>query len=210
MSSTTLDSTGAGSLPLVSSLPAWDQKTVARSWTLLTAVGIPEEVSATLDSWGSTIVMPHVSVPSFPRNEVEAVEFIVDALELSQVAVLKALRIPKRTFFGWKGKGHRPRQPVKDRVWTMTNAVAGLAATHDNLAAWFHANDKAQQAFKSGDPAALALVDFQWASLNQQVQVPPVISFDAAESVPYATGTVSGNASVDLASFLAVQPEIRS
>jgi len=207
MSATTLDATAAGRFPLSGSRASWDQQIVARSWTLVTTTGIPGEVSSALDSWGAAIAIPAVATSAPPRSEVEAVEFIAEALGLPQVAVLKALRVPKRTFHGWKGKGHKPRQGAKDRVWAMTTAVAGLADVHTNLAAWFHATEEAQRAFNAGDVAALALADFTWARVNLQVQLPPVISFDEEHDLPNAAATASGNASMDLAAFLTGRPE---
>ena len=87
----------------------------------------------------------------------------------------------------------------------MTTVVAGLVDVHTNVAAWFHATEEAQRAFKAGDVAALALADFTWARVNQQVQLPPVISFDDEHDLPKATA--SGNASMDLAAFLTGRPE---
>ena len=39
--------------------PTWDRR-VPKSWTLLTTLGIPKEVSHTLGAWGSTILEPQL------------------------------------------------------------------------------------------------------------------------------------------------------
>lgn len=192
MSSPTLDATAAGSFPLTGSRLPWNQQIVARSWTRLTTVGIPDEVSAALDSWGSTIVVPQVAVLAFPSNEVEAVEYMAKILDLPQVSVLRALRIPKRTFHGWKGNGHQPREAVKDRIWTMTHAVAGLASLHADVATWFHATPTVAKAFRSGDSSKLTLADLEWSTENLKVLLPPVVSFDHDEDIPYVPSSSAG------------------
>lgn len=191
--------------------PTWDRRVLPKSWTLLTTLGIPQEVSHTLGAWGSTILEPQLPAATedpampYPATEVEAIELIARVLDLPRVDVLKAVRIPKRTFHGWKGKGHRPREKAKQRVWAMTAVVVDMAAFHENVAAWFHATPEVAEAFGSGDPDRLAMSELEWSSRNLKASLPPVVQLGDGLELPESSGTVAGFVSDDLEDQLASQ-----
>ena len=171
--------------------PAWDNQIVQKSWTIVTTLGISDEVSETLDSWGSTLVAHQQTEVAFPKTEVEAINYMMTVLDLPLNVVLKAVDVPKRTFHGWKSKGHRPRQGAKDRIWAMAVAVSGLVDGDKDVAAWFHANPAVMKAFKSGDTRKLALADIAWVKDNSEVVQAPVLDHDTQveESLAAPLGT---------------------
>lgn len=196
MSSVTL-SPEATALPFVDP-PAWDHHLLHKSSTSITSFGLADEVAATLDSWGSPLVQPRAATLEFPADEAAAIEYIAVALGVTQKAALSAVRVPKRTYHGWKGDGHQPRARAKVRVWTMARAVSGLAAMHDNLPAWFHGTPEAQKAFSSGDAGGLALIDLEWATTHAHVAKPPVIVFDDTAELAFSEPSPSTVMSEDL------------
>lgn len=178
--------------------PAWDTQILQKSWTWVTRLGFPEEVSDTLATWGSTLVSSVATMMEYPTTEVEAVEYIARVLNLSQVAVLRAVGVPKRTFHGWKGKGHKPRDGVKLRVWEVTALVADIAAFHKDVAAWFHSTPEVVEAFKSGDTHKLSMAELEWSSRNLKTQRPLVFGASDVVEIPNRSGVVTGFVSEDL------------
>ena len=178
--------------------PTWDRQIVQKSWTWLSTLGLSEEVSDTLETWGASLAAPVTTTMEFPTTVVEAVEYMARVLNLSQVAVLSAVGVPKRTFHGWKGKGHQPRDGVKQRVWEMTAVVADMAAFHKDVAVWFHSAPDVVKAFKSGDAGKLSTIELEWSSRNLRTQRPPVIEAGDILGLPDRSGVVAGFVSEDL------------
>ena len=119
----------------------------------------PEVVDA-LFEWGALDDVPvEVRIIEAPTDPVEAVDYLTRALQLSQDEVLEAVGIAKRTFFGWKTKGRRPRTESLGRIWDMAQVVSGMDAGRADLLGWFKSTPSAQECFANGDANGLALLD---------------------------------------------------
>ncbi len=131
--------------------------------TSLSAESVPTEVVEIIRGWDPRSLVE--SVPSvYPTSAVDAVDFIRDLLMISRSAVLDALSISEKSFHNWARYGHRPRPSSTGALWPMTEALFRLADGHPNLAAWFHSDQSAQEAFHDADVNALALAELAWAT----------------------------------------------
>lgn len=101
---------------------------------------------------------------SYPEDAVQAIEYIKNALGVSQLLALNAARIPERTFEGWKQEGRRPRVSSLRYLWPLVNAVRSLAAAHLNLAAWVASDGEAQRCLGSGDLNGFVIAESNWAA----------------------------------------------
>lgn len=127
----------------------------------------------------------------YPETSVDAVEFIRDALGVSQDAVLQSVGIAERTFFGWKSRPDtRPRVGTQGRLWLTVEALYGLESHHLNLAAWFHATPEAQDAFYNGDVGKFQLLELRSAPRPAADLVPEALFFG-----DFTDPTVSDNVS---------------
>jgi hypothetical protein len=138
--------------------------------TSLSAEAVPIEVVDIIRGWDPESLVESVP-PVYPTSAVEAVDFIRDLLRIPRSAVFAALSISEKSFHNWARFGHRPRPSSTGALWPMTEALYRLANGHPNLAAWFHSDQAAKEAFQAADVNALALAELAWAV---RTYAPPV------------------------------------
>ena len=134
-------------------------------------------------------------VREYPHTAVDAVEFIRDVLGVTQDAVLAAVSIAERTYFGWKSRpGTRPRVSTQGKLWLMVEALHGLEPLRPSLAAWFQATPEAQRAFAAGDVSRFQLLELQDSTFDRPDLVPDARLFgdrtdpagaDSGDSEPF-------------------------
>jgi len=153
----------------------WHDNVVHASRTQVMPDGLAAEIAEALRSWGSELAAAPVASDEspFPRDEVEAIDYLIEVLGISQKQALAAVRVPKRTYFGWRS-GREPRGKAKAQVWEMVRVVAGLQAAHPSLRAWIHSTPRAMRALTAGDASGLALTDLDLAAAGENVERPPV------------------------------------
>lgn len=162
----------------------WNDSVVHASRTQVMPGGLAAEITEALKSWGSELAATPVDADTstFPRDEVEAVDYLIEVLGISQKEALAAVRVPKRTYFGWRS-GRKPRGKAKAQVWAMVRVVVGLQAAHPHLRGWIHSTPRAMRALAAGDASALALADLDLAAAGEGVERPPVPPADDARAI---------------------------
>jgi hypothetical protein len=138
---------------------------------------VPIDVVEIIRGWDPRSLVESVP-PTYPTSAVDAVDFIRDLLMISRTAVLEALSISEKSFHNWVRYGHRPRPSSIGSLWPMTEALFRLAEGHPNLAAWFHSDQVAQEAFQDADVNALALAELAWAARTYAPLVRNAPDFD--------------------------------
>ena len=138
-------------------------------------------------------VRPTGRPPLYPIDEVAAVEFIRDALRVTQDQVLAAVGVAERTYFGWKQHGRRARMSSTGGLWPAVEVLFYLADAHPNLAGWFQDTAEAQALFTAGDFKGLADLELDWALRTYGPQprrgAPEVLEAPPAEAVAEEKGT---------------------
>lgn len=139
------------------------------AWEEMTAS--PVHSPATLHSGSGT---PKTEVRlRYPSTPVEAVEYVRGLLGVSQDAVLAAVGVAQRTFFGWKKTpSSRPRAASLGRLWLMVEALTHLQGSHPNLAAWIHSNPDAYRAFEAGQVNRLVQLEMEWVVRHEPAHTP--------------------------------------
>lgn len=139
---------------------------VLRAWDKFAAPVIDPAAQQVTEQAAAGVVDAPVVRP-YPQSTVEAVEYLVDLLQISHDAVLRGTRVSERTFYGWKkNPTAKPRQASLGRLWPTVEALSYLAGAHPNLAAWFHATPQAQEAFQSSDLDRLLQLEIEWVTAN--------------------------------------------
>ena len=109
----------------------------------------------------------HMAERPYPETPLEAVNYLRDLLQVSRDAVLAAVGIAERTFYGWQqNPDARPRAASTGSLWNTLETLHRLDKAHPNLAAWYHANSDAQDAFLAGQMNRLLQVELEWISTN--------------------------------------------
>jgi hypothetical protein len=145
--------------------------------TSLSVESVPIEVAMVIRGWDPESLVESVP-PVYPTSAVEAVDFIRDLLMLPRTAVFAALDISEKSFHNWVRYGHRPRPLSTGTLWPMTEALYRLSKGHPNMAAWFHSEPAAEEAFHAGDVNALVLAELTWAVRTYAPKVRVTPDFD--------------------------------
>lgn len=138
---------------------------------------LDETIRSVLASWDEYKVAPmgrfadvpaeHIVGRPYPESPLDAVEYVRDALQVSQDAVLNATGVAERTFFNWKkNPDSRPRPTSVAKLWQMVEALYYLHRAHPNIAAWFHTSPRAQEAFAAGSVNRLLQLELEWVNAN--------------------------------------------
>ena len=108
---------------------------------------VEPDVVSVIDAWDAG-ASATVDTRPYPKDAVDAVEFIGDLLNVSLNDVFKATGVSERTFHGWKSRtqtaSRKSRRPVADgdTLWYLANS-------HPNLEAWFHSSNEAKGGVRS-------------------------------------------------------------
>ncbi len=108
---------------------------------------------------------------AYPTDAVEAVEFIKNSLGVTQLLVLKAAKIPERTFEGWKQERRRPRTSSQRHLWPLVDAVRSLNGAHANLGAWVASDRQAQMCLELGDLNGFLIAESIWAAKTKPLSL---------------------------------------
>ncbi len=148
------------------------------SRTTLIEPFVEPDVVSVIDAWDAG-ASATVDTRPYPKDAVDAVEFIRDLLNVSLNDVFKATGVSERTFHGWKSRGHKPQAGSLGGLWPMADTLWYLANSHPNLEAWFHSSNEAKAAFGRGDSNQLALLEFDWAARTYPPQHRLTADFEA-------------------------------
>jgi hypothetical protein len=86
-----------------------------------------------------------------PADPVSAILYLSSVLAWPQDAVCRATGVPRRTYYGWKTRGHKPNAARLTRLWSTVDAIHAVERTRPDLVGRIGQDQQASACLAAGD-----------------------------------------------------------